>query len=138
MFRQLLVTFTKNYRPYSVKIRPLVKEYNSYQKKKKRLLRSFYFVPGTWVSIEFSERNKMQSLANLYLPLPCAPKEICPSKVFTPYLLSTEYYVRSFWGFGEKYDSAAKELIDHAISSFTNTFQIFRDCILSNSPQCLG
>lgn len=28
-------------------------------KEKKKLLRSFYFVPGTWVSIEFSERNKM-------------------------------------------------------------------------------
>lgn len=58
---QLLVTFTKNYRPYSVKTRPLFKEYNSLKEKKKSLLKSFYFVPGSWLSSEVSEKNKIQS-----------------------------------------------------------------------------
>lgn len=34
-------------------------------------------------------------------------------------------------GFGEKYDSAAKELIDHAISSFSNIFQSLRDRVIT-------
>lgn len=53
-------------------------------------------------------------------------KSVCSPKVFIFHVPSTEFYVRFFWGFREKYDSTTKELTDCARSLFSNTFRSLR------------
>ena len=51
--------------------------------------------------------------------------------MFTFHLLFTEYFIRFYWGFREKYDSAARKPTDRVINLFSNTFQCLRAHVIT-------
>ena len=111
-----LVTFAKKCRLYSVETSSLVKEYCSF---KKVYETSTLFEALAWVQ-RFDRIIKYRhgQVKNIFPSTMFLKNFICSSHIFTSHLLFTEHFVRFYWGFREKHDSAAKKPTDCVINLF--------------------